>query len=135
MGYCFFLFQIDFFFSSSVTNTMVNGEFDFFFLAEIFQWIDFSVFVRWIDCLRAVDDLYVWIFKTCAEVTRMVSLGKERICWHFLQRFVSIRSLDLRLCLFSSVDYWHSITCLCGNLMCSYGILAYVSTMNISNYI
>ena len=50
----------------------------------------FSLFVRWDHRLCSVDDLYVWIHETRAEVTRMVLLGEERVCWHLLQRFFSL---------------------------------------------
>lgn len=43
-----------------------------------------SVFIRWINRLCAIDDLYVWLHATCTEITGVVFLGKERIRWHFL---------------------------------------------------
>lgn len=102
---------------------------------ELFVFCLKSLFIRWTYCLRSIDDLYVWLYASSAEITRVVLLGEERLCWHFLQRFAfrihgNKSVIEFAFFCLVSVDYWDEIIGFCCNLMCDHGFLACVLTID-----
>lgn len=109
---------------------MVNGNIEEESLFPSKTKTLFSLFVRWAHRLCSLDDLYVWIYETCSEVTRMVLLGEERLCRHLLQRFLSLLPPP-RLFFFSfSFDHRHSSVHVRLDLLSSHGWLVVTLTLN-----